>query len=408
VKNIVFINHFAGVPGINERSLRHFILSKNSISNGDKSTIITSQNHYQSLKKDYYSHNNTIDIDGINFIFIKESSYNKVNLLTKFFKMISFSKNLFFAFLFRKIKLDRVDIVYASSPDLFSSLVAYYIAKRKKAKFILEIRDIWPLSQIVIHKFSPKHPVILLMRSIELFLLKKSDHIISTLNNYKLYLDENNIKTEYTFVPQVVNNTFIKEKISINIPYANFEKVGIYAGSVGSLYRIENFINSFPVHLKDKICIIIIGDGDRWKEIKRLIDKKNLPNFFITNSQPRSILQNYYDIADFGISIHPVEAELHKYGFSPLKIIDYMNAKLPILFVGDSSLFDDNSLKGLIESKFDEKALIESFISILELSKEEMIDMGNDNYNFVNNNNSIDVIKDNIEAIFESISNHEK
>ena len=85
-----------------------------------------------------------------------------------------------------------------------------------------------------------------------------------------------------------------------------------------------------------------------------------------------------------------------------------MNAKLPILFVGDSSLFDDNSLKGLIESEFDEKALLESFISILELSKEEMIDMGNDNYNFVNDNNSIYVIKDNIEAIFESISNHEK
>ena len=403
MKNIVFINHFAGVPGINERSMRHFLFAKKLSSNDDKSTIITSQNHYQSLKKDYYSHNKTIDIDGVNFIFIKEGSYNNLNLLTKFLKMVSFSKNLFFAFLFGKIKLDRVDIVYASSPDLFSSLIAYYIAKRKKAKFILEIRDIWPLSQIVIHKFSSKHPVILLLRSIELFLLKKSDHIISTLNNCKQYLDENNINTKFTFIPQVVNNTFIEEKISINIPYANFEKVGIYAGSVGSLYRIENFINSFPVHLKDKICIIIIGDGDRWNEIKSLVDTKNLHNIFILNSQPRSILQNYYDIADFAISIHPVEAELHKYGCSPLKVIDYMNAKLPIFYIGDSSLLDDNSFKGLIESKFDEKAVIESFIRISELSKQEMIKMGNDNYIFVNKNNSIEVIKNSIEAIFERV-----
>ena len=70
--------------------------------------------------------------------------------------MISFSKIFSFDFIFGKIALKKVDIVYASSPDLFSSLVAYYIAKRKKAKFILEIRDIWPLSQISLHKFSPK------------------------------------------------------------------------------------------------------------------------------------------------------------------------------------------------------------------------------------------------------------
>ena len=76
----------------------------------------------------------------------------------------------------------------------------------------------------------------------------------------------------------------------------------------------------------------------------------------MVHSQPRSILQNYYDIANFAISIHPVEAELHKYGCSPLKVIDYMNAKLPIFYVGDSSLLDDNSFKGLIESEFDEKA----------------------------------------------------
>ena len=124
--------------------------------------------------------------------------------------------------------------------------------------------------------------------------------------------------------------------------------MGIYAGSVGSFYKIDKFINSFPSHLKNKICIIIIGDGDRWNQVKKLIKLKNLSNIFMVHSQPRSILQNYYDIADFAISIHPVEKELHKYGLSPLKVIDYMNAKLPIFYIGDSSLLYDNSFKGLV------------------------------------------------------------
>ena len=136
MKNIVFINHFSGVPDINERSLRHFIISKSLIKSDCRSTIITSQNHYQSLKKDSYVHNKFITINGVNFIFVKEKSYNKLSLLTKFLKMISFSKNLFFDFIFGKIALKKVDIVYASSPDLFSSLVAYYIAKRKSKIYI--------------------------------------------------------------------------------------------------------------------------------------------------------------------------------------------------------------------------------------------------------------------------------
>ena len=321
--------------------------------------------------------------------------------------MISFSKNLFFDFIFGKIALKKVDIVYASSPDLFSSLVAYYIAKRKKAKFILEIRDIWPLSQISLHKFSPKHPVILLLRFIEIFLLKKSDHIISTLNNFKSYLDENNIKTDFTYIPQVVNNHFFKKKISINLPYNDFDKVGIYAGSVGSFYKIDKFINSFPSHLKNKICIIIIGDGDRWNQVKKLIELKNLSNIFMFHSQPRSILKNYYDIADFAISIHPVEKELHKYGLSPLKVIDYMNAKLPIFYIGDSSLLYDNSFKGLVESNFETKSINQAFESIAKLPKEKLMSMGQENYSFVNTNNNIEQIQKNIEVVFERIFKNE-
>ena len=407
MKNIVFINHFSGVPDINERSLRHFIISKNLIKSDYRPTIITSQNHYQSLKKDSYLHNKFITIKGVNFIFVKEKSYNKLNLLTKFLKMISFSKNLFFDFIFGKIVLKKVDIVYASSPDLFSSLVAYYIAKRKKAKFILEIRDIWPLSQISLHRFSRKHPVILLLRFIEIFLLKKSDHIISTLNNFKSYLDENNIKTDFTYIPQVVNNHFSKKKMTINLPYDDFDKVGIYAGSVGSFYKIDKFINSFPSHLKNKICIIIIGDGDRWNQVKKLIELKNLSNIFMVHSQPRSILQNYYDIADFAISIHPVEKELHKYGLSPLKVIDYMNAKLPIFYIGDSSLLYDNSFKGLVESNFEKKSINQAFESIAKLPKEKLMSMGQENYSFVNTNNNIEQIQKNIEVVFERIFKNE-
>ena len=101
---ILFINHFAGVPNINERSLRHYIFAKSANMNGYDSYIITSQDHYHSIDNIKYPTNKIVNIDGVNYIFINEVVF-KNNLLTKFFKMISFSLSLFIFFMFKKLIL---------------------------------------------------------------------------------------------------------------------------------------------------------------------------------------------------------------------------------------------------------------------------------------------------------------
>ena len=105
---ILFINHFAGVPSINERSLRHFIFAKTANKNGYESIIITSQNHYHSINNIKYPTNKIVNIDGVNYIFIKEAVFKKNNLLTKFLKMTSFSLSLFIFFMFKKINIKNV------------------------------------------------------------------------------------------------------------------------------------------------------------------------------------------------------------------------------------------------------------------------------------------------------------
>ena len=410
MKHVVIINHFCGVPGINERSLRHFFLAKNSNQDQYCFTIITSQDHYQSLSEsNNYDYNKIYKINGVKFIFVKEKNYKNINLFTKFLKMISFSKNLFFTFFYNRIKLKDIDFILTSSPDLFTSIVSYYIAKRKKSKFILEIRDIWPLSQVVLHNFSFKNPLIILLRYIELFLHRKADHIISTLPNYHLYLDDNNLSNNYTYIPQVYNNseTNIDYKVS-DIPYNNFDKVGIYAGSVGSFYNVEKFITNFPQELKDKICIIIVGDGDRWNIIQELINKKKLTNFFILKSKPKSVLKHYYEISDFAIGLHPPHERLYQYGISPLKTIDYMYAKLPILFVGDTSYLYNNYSEGFIECDNNKKSLSYALNKIARTSNNDLTIMGEKNYTFLRLNYNPKLLIRSFEKIILSLEDRDE
>ena len=113
----------------------------------------------------------------------------------------------------------------------------------------------------------------------------------------------------------------------------SFSKVGIYSGSVGSFYKIEQLVNFFPNDLKSKIAIIIIGDGDKYDSIKKSISKKGLTNFFILPSKNHQELKKYFKIADFAFGFHPDYDELYKYGLCPLKrmIICFINFQFYLL-----------------------------------------------------------------------------
>ena len=383
-KNIVIINHFSGIPGINESSLRHYLLAKNLSSKDCNVTILCSANNYQTQKNVNILYNSSSIIGGVEYIFIEEKSFKKINLFTKFLRMTSFSYNLLKSFILKRINIGNVDIVLSSSPDLFSSFVAYIIARNKKAKFILEIRDIWPLSQVVHHKFSKKNPLIIILRMIELFLHNKADYVTSQLNNYQKYLEDNNITVQYLYIPQVYNKPLRKEKIVIDFPYEKFDKIGIYAGTIGSFYQIENLLKYFPDNLREKIAIIIIGDGDKWNHINDLIKENHFTNIFLMKSVNKELLLNYYEISDFAISSHPSEPDLYKYGLCPLKDIDYMYNKLPVLFMGDKSYLNNSSSNGIVEVDSNDKYCIEKILNyISNLSKEELKMLGLENYKTV-------------------------
>ena len=397
---IVFINHFAGIPKINERTLRHFIIAKGLNPKKYESLIICSQKHYQSIKSNNYPNNKIINIDGVNFLFVDEVSIKNNNLLTKVIKMASFSMNLFYLTITNRIPVKNIDLVYSSSPDLFTCLAGYFFAKKNKAKYFFEIRDIWPLSQIVLHGFSKNHPMVMILSFIERFLYKKSDYLISPLKNFDIYLKSLSISNPYKFIPQSFygyNDSSLKIEVSEKLK--SYKKIGIYAGSVGSFYKIENLLTFFPKNLKNHIAIIIIGDGDRFNQIKLLKEQLKLDNFFIFNSVDHQKLSSYYKIADFAICTIPFHDQLYQYGLCPLKIYDYMYHKMPILYIGEPNYLDICH-KNFFVCEFENKtSYYKSLLKIYNMSKEDLILNGIKNFEIVNETNSPKILIENFESI---------
>jgi hypothetical protein len=342
--SVVFINHLAGAPKKNDISLRHYFFAQNLKKRNIHSTIITSS-------KSYFRNNKTKikrskeNIDGIDYFFIDESDPRSINIFTKFLRMVSFSKNLYF-FLAKNKSSIKANYVYASSPDLLTCLVGYFYSKKISAKFIFEVRDIWPLSQVVLHGYSKFHPVVMFLRVIEKYLHRKANIVVSNLPNYRTYLSDYALSfSKYIYAPQIVDLEFYKNIYSnknnlsneYNHIFENHKNVGIYSGTIGSYYGIKNIVDAFidfnKTHKTKDFALIIMGDGDRREQIKKIKKENNIDNLYILDSQKKSNLFKIHKKCTFGIVSFP-DKDLYQYGIASLKMLDYLFSGLPILMIG--------------------------------------------------------------------------
>src|SRR5690606_37060250 len=144
-KSIWIINQYLTTPELNGESHRHSSLADEFTSKGYDVTLITSSfSHFQ------YRHNK---INGLfklvrnhplRTLLIKGNKYKSTTGINRMFSWVVFCFLLFFI---PTKKLPRPDIIIVSSLSLFPILnVVYFFKKKyKNVKFVLEIRDIWPL-----------------------------------------------------------------------------------------------------------------------------------------------------------------------------------------------------------------------------------------------------------------------
>ena len=174
--------------------------------------------------------------------------------------------------------LKKVDIIYASSPDLFSSLVAYYIAKRKKAKFILEIRDIWPLSIMELGGFKKTNPIVVLLQITENFAYKVSDYVVSVLPKAFEHMKHHGLDlSRFKYIP---NGIEIKTMIKTDEVNIDVFKIG-YAGTLGIANALKYLIHAAHIIKESNIEIHLLGNGPEKEALMKMVKDKNIRNVFI-------------------------------------------------------------------------------------------------------------------------------
>ena len=335
-KTIWLINDYAG-SAYHGMEFRNYYFAKELVKRGHKVTIVTASYMHLFKKLPETKGNYTFEeIDGINYIWVKVPKYGESTDKKRVLKWFVFTAKLFFL---PVSKMDKPDAVVASPMAPFLVLPAYRLAKKFKAKFIYEVKDIWPLSIIELGGINPKNPLIRAMSWCEKFAVKKADKVVSSLQNYGEHLSKDlGLNREFIWINNGVDLNEMAEVESLpkdireKIPKDKFI-VG-YTGTIGIANALDSFLEaSKKLQSYKDILFVIVGDG---KEKQNLVEKYgNLDNILFIESIKKQQVQSMLKLFD-ACYIGLQKESLFKYGVSPNKLFDYMYSKKPIVYAIDS------------------------------------------------------------------------
>ncbi len=326
MKVLYISQHFP--PEIGAAQARAYDMSMNLVEEGCDVTVVTAfPNHISSNK--FIESSKHLGLDVMRSFVVQDT---KKSTIKRMLNYLSFMVTSVISGLFVK----KPDVVFATTPQLFVGLSGYILSKLKRAKFVIEVRDLWVDFAEVLNQINNKK-VLKFARKLEWFLFNQADHIIVVTHGYKRYLVEKGISEhKIDVITNGVNPTetgellpeegrIIREEYELQNQF-----IILYAGNMGIAQGLDTVLKAAEI-LKESSSIkfVLIGEGAEKVRLQNYKKEKKLENVLILDSRAKQELNGFYAAADLCLVIlkdHPLfEITI------PSKLFDCLAMNKPIL-----------------------------------------------------------------------------
>ncbi len=328
-------------PEVNAPASRTFEHCREWVRGNHPVTVVTGFPNFPSGKI-HAGYKNSLyaieEIAGMRVIRVKTFISANEGTLLRTLDYMSFMVSGFIAGLFVK----KVDIVIGTSPQFFTSIAAYLVAKVKNVPWVFELRDLWPESIRALNVISSSlgSKLLDLLERLELFLYRKADAIICVTESFRENLVSRSIEpTKVNVITNGVDLNFFKPQeekdtsLSIELGLQG-QFVAGYIGTIGLAHALETLVDA-AVELRDNpagadISLVIIGDGAKKQDLIKLKESQQLPNIQILDSIPKSAVPKHLNLFDVSI-IHLAKKDLFK-TVIPSKLFESMGTGVPVVY----------------------------------------------------------------------------
>lgn len=324
--------------------------------------------------------------NGSRFVHIKTKKY-KSNGLYRIYSFLEFSLKLFLI----RNKFEKPDIIIHTSNIPFDILVLI-IAKKLKAKYIIEVLDLWPESFVAFGLIKKNNPLLRTFYAIEKWAYTHADKIVFSMEGGLQYIKEKKwdnqsggpIDLDKVFY--INNGVDIKEfnknintyKISDEDLENDLKKI-TYLGSIRLVNNLKQLIDAAALLKSDKkIVFLIYGDGGDRKYLENYCIQNRIDNVVFKEKWldpkyvPFVLSKSYINILNY--KPNPIE----KYGGSQNKLFLSLASGKPIccnLNMGYSPIVKYNL--GICKNFSSSEEYASALFSLINLDEERYNEMCN-------------------------------
>ena len=335
-------------PEVGATQSRAFDMVNYLVEQGLKVTVITEfPNHPSGVIPSRYSgkfyERETVNNIDIIRVWVKPS--RKKNFVNRIIFYLTYCVNAILAGLVLK---EKYDLILATSPPLFTALSGLILHWTKRAKYIVEIRDLWPESAISLGELNNKIAIKCAKKLEELCYLH-ADNIIVVTNGIQTRLQADGVSAQkITLIENGADTdkfhflSDIRNKIRLDQNWQD-KFVVLYAGTLGVAQGLELVIKAArELSERPDIHFLFIGEGPVKSYLMLLTKNWKLRNITFMAEIPRDLIPSYLSAAD--IALVPLrEIELFQ-GVVPSKLFDAWACECPVI------LGVDGEARQLLES----------------------------------------------------------
>lgn len=396
MKNIWFINEY-DLPPEFSKFRRRYDMCKYIDKEKYRCHVICSSIIHGTLKH-AYNKKTKIYYEKININILKGMQYN--SNIKRVISMIFFMLKVIF---FKFPKTDKPDLIYASSPHLFSALGALILARRYKVKYILEIRDLWPETWVqmkiikrngIIHKF---------FRALERYLYINANKIVYLDPNFE-YMEKLRIDLKkIVYISNGVDlNKFDKDKLNKKTKIFDEKCFNItYTGAIGKANNLDVMLDLAKIIKNENIIFNIFGYGPLKEKLEKRGKNEKIENVIFHEAVPKEVVPGILSQSDLLI-MGVLPLELYKYGASFNKLFEYWASSKPILFYGEiypNYILESKS--GISTPNNDILALKEACLKLYNMSEEERKELGKNGRIYVEKYFDWKILANKVEKVIE-------
>ncbi len=334
-KTVWIINHYAQTPTQGGLS-RHYYFAKSLIARGYKVRIFTASTVHNTtvnmIDSDYKPLFKEIEVDGLTYTYVKTDNYTG-NGLSRMKNMLGFAWDI--GKIWKAYGKENPDVIYTSSPDIFTAWSSGRLARKHKIPIIVEIRDLWPLSVVEYMNLSNKNPSIVYLYAREKKIYKSANALIFTMEGGKDYIRDKKWDKDIDLSKVFnINNGIDGALICSEDAETNMTTDGVFrvvfAGSIRKANDVGRLVDAAKYLKGTNVELHIYGDGNEKAALEKRKADEGIENVKFFARVPRSEIADICRNAQLNV-INVKKTNVGKYGVSWNKLFDYMAAGRPLL-----------------------------------------------------------------------------